>query len=61
MFEYSQKITEYKISKKDFTDEIDIDKIGRHNIDENFFVEVVSETKDWLDLMKTLFDFDKIK
>ncbi len=56
IFENSKSISEYKIAD---TEDIDLDSLGTSEI-EGMSVEVVDSVADYVELMKKLFDFDKI-
>ncbi len=56
IFENSKAISEYKITD---TEDIDLDGLGTSQI-EGMTVEVVDSVTDYIELMKQLFDFDKI-
>jgi phosphoglucomutase len=56
IFENSKAISEYKITD---TEDIDLDGLGTSQI-EGMTVEVVDSVADYIELMKQLFDFDKI-
>ncbi|MEL6262149.1 MAG: alpha-D-glucose phosphate-specific phosphoglucomutase [Cyanobacteria bacterium J06626_6] len=57
IFENSKSISEYKIAD---AEDIDIDGLGTRQI-EGMQVEVVDSVADYIELMKQLFDFDKIR
>ncbi|EDX84337.1 Phosphoglucomutase/phosphomannomutase, C-terminal domain family [Synechococcus sp. PCC 7335] len=56
IFEKSKSIREYKIAD---TEDIDLDSLGSSKI-EGMSVEVIDSVSDYVELMKKLFDFDKI-
>lgn len=56
IFENSKAISEYKITD---AEDIDLDSLGTSQI-EGMTVEVVDSVADYIELMKKLFDFDKI-
>ncbi len=56
IFENSKSISEYKIAD---TEDINLDSLGTSHIEE-MTVEVVDSVADYVELMKKLFDFDKI-
>ncbi|MEL6472409.1 MAG: alpha-D-glucose phosphate-specific phosphoglucomutase [Cyanobacteria bacterium J06623_4] len=57
IFENSKSISEYKIAD---AEDIDIDSLGTRQI-EAMQVEVIDSVADYVELMKQLFDFDKIR
>ncbi|MEL6606316.1 MAG: alpha-D-glucose phosphate-specific phosphoglucomutase, partial [Cyanobacteria bacterium J06614_10] len=57
IFENSKSISEYKIAD---AEDIDIDSLGTRQI-EAMQIEVVDSVADYVELMKQLFDFDKIR
>ncbi|KAL5283150.1 PGM1 family protein [Megaselia abdita] len=61
IFEISKIITEYKIVENLV---VDISKIGsnKYTVDnKDFTIEIIDSVNDYLQLMKEIFDFDKIK
>lgn len=67
IYDYTKKITEYFIAD-DFTSKVDIHTMGSYTFTNvrrgdkpNFTVKVVSSTDDYVDLMKSLFNFEKLK
>eukprot|EP00835_Amoeboradix_gromovi_P000873 NODE_33_length_32023_cov_0.217579.p4 type:complete len:525 gc:universal NODE_33_length_32023_cov_0.217579:15722-17296(+) len=56
LFKYTLKIDGYKIHKRD---PIDLDKISELKI-ENLTIKIIDSTSDYLDYMKTIFDFNSI-
>lgn len=67
IFDYTKKIGEYFISD-DFTKHVDIHTLGSYTFTNvrrgdkpTFTVKVVSSTDQYVDLMKSLFDFDKLR
>ena len=58
IFEVSKSLAQYATS--DFED-IDLSEIRTLTIDDSFTVEVVDSVQEYLDLMKTLFDFDQLR
>ncbi len=56
IFDNSKSISEYKIAD---TEDIDLDSLGTSEI-EGMSVEVIDSVADYVELMKKLFDFDKI-
>ena len=57
IFENTKKISEYKIAE---AEDIDLNQLGTTSVGE-MTVEVVDSVADYAELMKSLFDFDKIK
>jgi phosphoglucomutase len=55
----STKITQYKIAR-DFP-QLDLSKIGGAYQDDNFTVHVIDSVATYLDLLRSIFDFDSIK
>lgn len=67
IYAYTQKIQEYVISD-DFASKIDITKVGDYHFSnvqrpekKEFRVKIVSPTEHYVDQMRQLFDFNKIK
>lgn len=67
IFDFTKKINEYFISD-DFTKHVDIHTLGSYTFTNvrrgdkpTFTVKVVSSTDQYVDLMKSLFDFDKLR
>jgi phosphoglucomutase len=61
MYDLSTKISEYKIADGI---SVDISKIGSNTFDVNgkpFVVDVIDSVADYLRLMKSIFDFEKLK
>lgn len=58
IFEESLKLTEYKIIKD--LPEIDLSKIGTTEIN-GFTIQIIDSTKDYVDYLKEIFDFELIK
>lgn len=56
-YEYSKKITEYKIIQ---TDDIPLDKLETYFID-SMKIDVIDSVNDYAELMSQTFDFEKIK
>ncbi len=57
IFENTKAISEYKITE---SDDIDLDSLGSTTVGE-MTVEIVDSVADYAELMKSLFDFDKIR
>lgn len=57
IYEYTTKITEFKIAE---LPEVDLSKIGKHTFG-NFTVDVIDSVDDYLQLLKTIFDFQALK
>ena len=57
MYEYSKSITSYKLIK---LDEIDINSIGLKNYGP-LEIEIIDSTKDYVEMVKSIFDFELIK
>jgi len=65
-YQHTTTISEYHIAD-DFTNKVDINKQGRYVLNnvardrKEFVVQVVDSTKDYVELMEKLFDFQKLK
>ncbi len=57
IFEHTKSISEYKITD---TEDVDLDSLGTTEVGE-MTVEIVDSVADYAELMKKLFDFDKIR
>lgn len=58
IYEVSKKLTHYKLIK---FDKVDLSKIGEFKVNDALTVEIIDSTKDYVELMKDIFDFDLIK
>lgn len=58
IYEVSKKLTHYKLIK---FDKVDLSKIGEFKVNDALTVEIIDPTKDYVELMKDIFDFDLIK
>lgn len=61
MYDLSTKIKEYKIADGI---SVDLGKIGSNSFDVNgkpFVVDIIDQVADYVELMKTIFDFNKLK
>lgn len=58
IYEYSKSIKEYAVAD---VPQIDLSKIGVHTVSPNFAVEIVDSVSDYVELLKSIFDFNKIK
>lgn len=61
MYDLSTKITEYKIADGI---SVDLGKIGSNSFDVNgkpFVVDIIDSVADYVELMKSIFDFSKLK
>jgi len=65
-YQHTTTISEYHIAD-DFTKNVDINKQGRYVLNnvardrKEFVVQIVDSTKDYVDLMEKLFDFQRLK
>ncbi|KAK7684670.1 Phosphoglucomutase-2 [Cerrena zonata] len=57
IFEVSKKLDSYKLIK---FDKVDLSKIGNFKVG-NLDIEIIDSTKDYVDLLKSIFDFPLIK
>lgn len=58
IYEISKKLTHYKLIK---FDKVDLSKIGEFKVNDTLTVEIIDTTKDYVELLKDIFDFDLIK
>lgn len=58
IYEVSKKLTHYKLIK---FDKVDLSKIGEFKVNDSLSVEIIDSTKDYVELLKDIFDFDLIK
>ncbi|KAL0488885.1 phosphoglucomutase [Acrasis kona] len=59
IYQETLKISEYKIARD--LPSIDFAKVGPAYSQDHFSVEIIDSVKDYLELLKTIFDFDAIK
>lgn len=60
IFEISKKIETYKIAKQEIPERVDLKKVGTYTW-AGMEIEVIDAVADYVEMCKTVFDFDKIK